>query len=174
MGLRAGLPRGGPGAPGGLSTDEAYLLGLLSSADTLFNRPLAAVLAGLPLEIDIILAAREGQGPGGALLATESRLQERAPRRPEEQAAYWVGCAEADALLPGAWLRGLPVSAASCAGAVHSFGGGDFPGPPQPSPGARAGLGTPRRPRVKGAPFPPGRGGEGAAQGPCCVLGCQR
>lgn len=43
----------------GLSTDEAYLLGLLSSADTLFNRPLAAVLAGLPLEIDIILAARE-------------------------------------------------------------------------------------------------------------------
>ena len=92
----------------GLSTDEAYLLGLLSSADTLFNRPLAAVLAGLPLEIDIILAAREGQGPGGALLATVSRLQERAPLRPEEQAAYWVGCAEADALYQVLRAEGPP------------------------------------------------------------------
>lgn len=92
----------------GLSTDEAYLLGLLSSADTLFNRPLAAVLAGLPLEIDTILAAREGQGPGGALLATVSRLQERAPLRPEEQAAYWVGCAEADALYQVLRAEGPP------------------------------------------------------------------
>ena len=63
MGLRAGLLAAALGPQEGLSTDEAYLLGLLSSADTLFNRPLAAVLAGLPLEIDIILAAREGQGP---------------------------------------------------------------------------------------------------------------
>ena len=92
----------------GLSTDEAYLLGLLSSADTLFNRPLAAVLAGLPLEIDTILAAREGQGPGGALLATVSRLQERAPLRPEEQAAYWVGCAEAVALYQVLRAEGPP------------------------------------------------------------------
>lgn len=82
----------------GLGSDEAYLLGLLSSADALFNRPLAAVLEGLPLEIDTILAAGEGQGPGGALLAAVSRLQDNAPLRPEEQAAYCAGCAEADAL----------------------------------------------------------------------------
>ena len=82
----------------GLGADEAYLLGLFSSADTLFNRPLAAVLAGLPLEIDRILAAREGRGSGGTLLSEVARLQEAAPLAPEEQAAYGAGCAEADAL----------------------------------------------------------------------------
>ena len=92
----------------GFRTDEAYLLGLLSSADALFNRPLAAVLAGLPLEIDAILAAREGEGPGGALLATVARLQENAPLHPEEQAAYGAGCAEADALYQVLKAKGPP------------------------------------------------------------------
>jgi EAL and modified HD-GYP domain-containing signal transduction protein len=92
----------------GLGADEAYLLGLLSSADTLFNRPLDAVLAGLPLEIDTILAARAGQGPGGALLETVARLQQAAPLRPEEQAAYGAGCAEADALYQVLKAEGAP------------------------------------------------------------------
>ena len=92
----------------GLGADEAYLLGLLSSADTLFNRPLDAVLAGLPLEIDTILAARAGQGPGGALLATVARLQEAAPLHPDEQAAYGAGCAEADALYQVLKAEGAP------------------------------------------------------------------
>jgi EAL and modified HD-GYP domain-containing signal transduction protein len=92
----------------GLRADEAYLLGLLSGADVLFNRPLAEVLAGLPLEIDAILGAREGRGPGGALLATVARLQENAPLRPEEQAAYGAGCAEADALYAVLKAEGAP------------------------------------------------------------------
>ena len=92
----------------GLSADEAYLLGLLSSAEALFNRPLVAVLAGLPLEIDRILAAREGQGAGGALLAAVTRLQEAAPLAPEEQVAYGAGCAEADALYQVLKAEGPP------------------------------------------------------------------
>ena len=92
----------------GLSTDEAYLLGLLSSADTLFNLPLAAVLAGFPWKSTSSLRHERGKVRAELLLATVSRLQERAPLRPEEQAAYWVGCAEADALYQVLRAEGPP------------------------------------------------------------------
>ena len=82
----------------GLARDDLYLLTLLSTADSLFNRPLEEVLQGLPFDVRRIEAARQGHGPAGAVLAQVTQAQAGLPLAPALQAAYARGLQEADAL----------------------------------------------------------------------------
>gem|GEM_PF-3054071 len=82
----------------GLARDELYLLTLLSTADSLFNRPLADVLHGLPFEAPRIEAARQGHGSEGHLLKLIDKAEAGLPLAPALQAAYARGLKEADGL----------------------------------------------------------------------------
>lgn len=82
----------------GLARDELYLLTLLSTADSLFNRPLGEVLLGLPFDVPRIEAARQGQGPAGALLRQVDEAEAGRPLAPALQVAYARGLREADGL----------------------------------------------------------------------------